>query len=104
MATRFRRIRETAVLKTLGATRRRVAGIFSVEFIVLGTAAGLIGSFLASGFSALLLNRILDAEAYFDWGPNVLTVFATAITATLAGWLASFRILGRKPLEVLRGE
>ena len=28
MATRFRRVREVAILKTLGATRRRVAGIF----------------------------------------------------------------------------
>jgi len=30
--TRFRRVRETAVLKTLGAKRFTLAGIFSVEF------------------------------------------------------------------------
>jgi len=42
--TRFGRVREVVILKTLGATRRRVAGIFSMEFLVLGGAAGLLGS------------------------------------------------------------
>ena len=38
--TRFRRIREVVILKTLGATRRRIAQIFSMEFLVIGTVAG----------------------------------------------------------------
>ena len=38
--TRFRRMREVVTLKTLGATRRRIAWIFSVEFLALGTVAG----------------------------------------------------------------
>src|SRR5450759_2874581 len=42
--TRFRRMREVVTLKTLGATRRRIAWIFSVEFLALGTVAGLMGS------------------------------------------------------------
>ncbi len=104
MATRFRRIRETAILKTLGATRRRVARIFSVEFLVLGLAAGLMGSLLASGFSALLLERVLDAQYEFAWLPNLATIAATAVIATVAGRLATFRVLDRKPLEVLRHE
>lgn len=104
VSTRFRRIREVAVLKTLGATRFKVGQIFSVEFLILGTVAGLIGSFLATGFSVLLLEQFLEAEAVISWLPNVVTVVATALIANAAGWGASFRILGRKPLEVLRGE
>ncbi|MCP5111978.1 MAG: ABC transporter permease, partial [bacterium] len=42
--TRFRRIREAAILKTLGATRKRVIAIFSLEFLILGGVAGLIGT------------------------------------------------------------
>src|SRR5207253_10768963 len=53
--TRFRRIREVVILKTLGATLRRVAGIFSIEFLILGAVAGVMGSLLAAGFSSLLL-------------------------------------------------
>ena len=35
---------------------------------------------------------------------NLLAVALTALIANTAGWLASFRILGRKPLEALREE
>lgn len=104
MATRFRRIHETAILKALGATRRRVTAIFSVEFLVLGVTAGLMGSVLATLISWVLLEQILDAEPRFDVAPLVVSVLGTALVANLAGWLASFHILGKKPLEVLRSE
>ncbi len=102
--TRFRRVREAAILKTLGATRRRVIAIFSMEFLILGIVAGLMGSLLANGFSALLLRRMLDASFRFDLLPNLAAIALTALIAVGAGWLASYRILGRKPLEVLRNE
>lgn len=102
--TRFRRIREVVILKTLGATRRRVAGIFSVEFLILGAAAGLMGSLLAAGFSGLLLKRFFEARFQVEPAPVLLAIAITAVIANAAGWLASFRILGRKPLEVLREE
>jgi len=102
--TRFRRIREVVILKTLGATRRRVAGIFSVEFLILGAVAGLIGGALATGFSSLLLKRFFEGEFRFEPLPNLVAILLTAIIANTAGWLASFRILGRKPLEALRDE
>src|SRR4029078_576067 len=56
--TRFRRVREVVILKTLGATRRSAGRIFSVEFLTLGLVAGLIGSLLASVFSRILLHRL----------------------------------------------
>jgi putative ABC transport system permease protein len=102
--TRFRRIREAAILKTLGATRRRVMLIFSIEFLILGAVAGLMGSLLASGFAGILLTRMLDAPFLFDPIPNLAAVVLTALITVVAGWMASFRILGQKPLEVLRNE
>ena len=104
VVTRLRRVRETAILKTLGATRWRVTSIFSVEFLILGLSAGLMGSVLATVFSGLLLEQLLDADFRFDPLPHVVSIVGTAILANLAGWLASWRILGRKPMEVLRGE
>ena len=55
--TRFRRMREVVILKTLGATRWRVSRIFSVEFLILGAVAGTMGALLANGFANLLLKR-----------------------------------------------
>ena len=100
--TRFRRMREVVILKTLGATRWRVGRIFSVEFMILGAVAGLMGVLLANGFANLLLKRLLDAEISFPIVPSLLAVIATALIANVAGWMASFRILGQKPLEILR--
>ena len=102
--TRFRRVREIVIFKTLGATRATVARMFSIEFLVLGIVAGVMGSFLATGFASLLLKRFFDAPFRFDLLPNAVAILATAVIASLSGWLASYRILGQKPLEILRGE
>ncbi|HLI82494.1 MAG TPA: FtsX-like permease family protein [Bryobacteraceae bacterium] len=102
--TRFRRMREVVILKTLGATRHRIAGIFSLEFLVLGAAAGLIGSLLASGFAALILQHLMQIPFRFDPAANGAAVLVAVALAVAAGWAASFRVLGRKPLEILREE
>jgi len=102
--TRFRRIREVVILKTLGGTRRHIARIFSIEFMTLGAAAGLMGGLLASAFSRVLLTRLLDAKFELDVWPIFGSIVATALLANVAGWAASVRILGQKPLEVLREE
>src|SRR5205823_61005 len=91
--TRFRRIREVVILKTLGSTRRRVAGIFSVEFLILGAVAGVMGSLLAAGFFSLLLKRFFEGQFRFDPLATLFAVVVTAAIANTAGWLASFRIL-----------
>jgi putative ABC transport system permease protein len=102
--TRFRRVREVVILKTLGATRRHVRKIFSIEFLTLGAVAGLLGSLLAAAFSSLLLKRLLDAKFRFDAWATLVAIAVTALLANGSGWLASFRILRQKPLEVLREE
>ena len=100
--TRFRRVREVVILKTLGATRRHVARIFSVEFLTLGVVAGLLGGILATIFSSLIMKRLLDANFQFDPKAALAAVVLTALLANASGWVASFRILRQKPLEALR--
>ncbi len=102
-STRFRRVREVVVLKTLGATRPRIAGVFSVEFVVLGLLAGLAGMAFANGLSRLLLH-IAEVPFVSDGKADAWGVGLTAALAVITGWAASFRILGQKPLEVLREE
>ncbi len=101
--TRYRRIREVVVLKTLGATRRRIATVFSIEFAVLGLVAGVVGISFANLIARVLLKRLTVAY-HFQWGWTVGALLGTAALTVATGWLASHRILGRKPLEVLREE
>ena len=102
-STRFRRMREAVVLKTLGATRMRIVKTFSVEFSVLGLLAGAVGAVFANILTRVLLRR-LEIGFHMEWGAMLTALFGTALLATATGWLASYRILGLRPLEVLREE
>ena len=103
--TRYRRIREVVVLKTLGATRARIATIFSIEFAVLGLVAGAVGLSFAN-FIAWALERFTPMNLTFKPHLSInLTALAIAAAITIfTGWIASYRTLGQKPLEVLREE
>jgi putative ABC transport system permease protein len=101
--TRYRRIREVVVLKTLGATRARIATVFSIEFAVLGLVAGVVGISFANLIARTLLVR-LSATYRFHLMWNLAALLATACITVITGWVASHRILGQKPLEVLREE
>jgi putative ABC transport system permease protein len=101
--TRYRRIREVVVMKTLGATRSRIATVFSIEFAVLGLVAGLVGVFFANVVARVLLHR-MTIEYHFEWTWSLSALAGTALLTVLTGWAASHRILGQKPLEVLREE
>jgi putative ABC transport system permease protein len=102
--TRYRRIREVVVLKTLGATRARIASIFSIEFAVLGLIAGAVGLVFANVLGRYLLVRVLHFEYAFQPWLNLGAWVAVGAMTVVAGWLASHRVLGQKPLEVLREE
>ncbi len=102
-STRFRRMREAVVLKTLGATRGRIITVFSIEFSVLGLLAGLVGVVFANLLTRVLLHK-LEVGFHIEWGATLIALVGTAVLATATGWIASYRILGLRPLEVLREE
>jgi putative ABC transport system permease protein len=101
--TKYRRIREVVVLKTLGATRGRIATIFSIEFAVLGLVAGVVGIGFANLIARTLLHQ-LNVAYKSQWLLNLAALAGTAALTVITGWVASHRILGQKPLEVLREE
>jgi len=102
-STRFRRMREAVVLKTLGATRMRIVRTFSVEFSVLGLLAGSVGVVFANLLTRVLLRK-LEVGFQMEWRATFVALVGTAVLATATGWIASYRILGLRPLEVLREE
>ena len=102
--TRYRRIREVVVLKTLGATRPRIAAIYSIEFAMLGLIAGAVGLLFANVVSRILLRRALHFDYHFQPGLTLVAWIAAGVLTVLCGWMASHRVLGQKPLEVLREE
>jgi putative ABC transport system permease protein len=102
-SARFRRMREAVVLKTLGATRMHIVRTFSVEFSVLGLLAAAVGVIFANLLTRVLLHK-LEIGFRIEWVAVLAALAGTALLATVTGWLVSYRILGLRPLEVLREE
>jgi putative ABC transport system permease protein len=102
--SRHQRLYQSVILKTLGATRGFVARVFALEYAILGVAAGLCGSLLAAALAWSVGRWALD----IGWAGSPLTIAAgiagAALLAIGVGFLGTFRLLGRKPLGVLRGE
>ena len=103
--TKYRRIREVVVLKTLGATRARIATIFSIEFAILGLVAGAVGILFANVIAWAIETRTpMNLTFKTEIPLNLAALLVTAALTIITGWVASHRILGQKPLEVLREE
>jgi putative ABC transport system permease protein len=103
-ATRSQRLYESVVLRTLGATRGVVARAFAVEYGLLGATAGIGGGLLATVLAWIVVRWVLEAPWSFDPLAVVLGVAATVVLALGVGFLTTFRLLGEKPLPVLRRE
>src|SRR5438445_2533941 len=103
-ATRVRRIYEAMIFKAVGGTRRILAATFAVEYALLGAAAGVIGAGLATGLAWGAGHWILDVKWLFQPVALVWGIGATIAGTVLVGFLSTYRILGQKPLPVLRRE
>jgi putative ABC transport system permease protein len=103
-ATRYRRLYESVVLKALGATRGLIACSFATEYALLGTVAGLIGVILASLLAWAALYFILDMTWALHPAVLTLSVLLTVLLTLAVGFLSTFRLLGQRPLTVLRHE
>jgi len=103
-STRFRRMREAVVLKTLGATRMRIVRTFSVEFSVLGLLAGLVGVIFANLLTRVLLHR-LETAFHIQWTATAIALVGTAILATVTGcWPATASSVSARSKSCARSE
>jgi putative ABC transport system permease protein len=91
-------------LKTLGASRGAVARALAVEFGLLGGAAGLIGGTLASALGWAITRWLLDLPWIWAPGYVLAAVVLTAVGTVGIGLASTYRLLGRRPFPVLRGE
>jgi putative ABC transport system permease protein len=103
-ATRYRRLYESIVLKAVGATRGLIARTFAVEYALLGFMGGIMAVGLSSALSWLVLTHVFD----LTWSLHPIVLFTglacTVLLTLLVGLLSTFRILGQRPLAVLRHE
>ena len=102
--TKFQRVYEAAVFKTLGATTRTIARMLVVEYGVLGLLAGTVGSAGAVALTWGVSRWALDIPWRVFVGEHVGGVVATAVLVATIGVLSSLDVLRHKPLATLRAE
>jgi putative ABC transport system permease protein len=102
--TKFQRIYEAAVLKTLGANTRTITKMLLFEYGVLGSLAGIVGSLGAVGLTWGVSRYALDIPWRVFAAEHVGGVFLTAALVAVIGVLASLDVLRHKPLATLRAE
>jgi putative ABC transport system permease protein len=103
-ATRYRRLYDAVILKALGATRAVLSRSFAVEYLILGAVAGSIGAGLAAILSWAVVRFIFDLPWVFQVKPLLMGLGLTMLLTLVVGFLSTFRILGQRPLAVLRHE
>jgi len=102
--TKFQRIYEAAVLKTLGANTRMIAKMLLFEYGVLGSLAGVVGSLGAVALTWGVSRYALEIPWRLFVGEHVGGVAVTAVLVAAIGVLSSLDVLRHKPLATLRAE
>ena len=102
--TKFQRVYEAAVFKTLGANTRTIARMLLFEYGVLGSLAGLIGSLGAIVLTWGVSRYALEIPWRVFAGEHIAGVLLTALLVAVIGVVSSLDVLRNKPLATLRAE
>jgi putative ABC transport system permease protein len=101
---RYQRIRESVLLRTLGASRSQIFQILLVEYLSLGLLAALAGGLLAVPAAWALAHFIFHLPFVFKLAPLLVTLLAVLLETTFTGFLMGRGITNYPPLAVLRSE
>ncbi len=100
--SRYQRMRESALLKTLGARRAVVRQVLLAEYTSLGMLAGLAGALLGVLSAWALVVFFFELDFHLPLG-RVAGVWLLVVALTVVTGLANSRgVLRRKPLATLR--
>ncbi len=101
-AARRRHLYEAVMLKVLGARRSDLLRIFAIEYLGLGATAALVGGLVGTLGAAVIVVGYMGLE--WTFAPLVVAgVLLIALLVTLvAGFVGTWRLLGRSAAAVLR--
>jgi putative ABC transport system permease protein len=101
--SRFQRVRESALLRTLGASRAQLTAVALAEYAALGAVAALAGLVLGGAAAWSLSHWIFQVPFSVPVGGAVILVAATAMVTMVVGLWTALDVARQTPLGVLRG-
>jgi len=103
-SSRDERRYESAMLRTLGASRRTVLQGVLAEFAALGVLSGLVAAAGASVAAYFLTTRVLDLRYVFSPWACVVGLLGGGLIVVTSGWLATRSVVRQPPLATLRAD
>jgi putative ABC transport system permease protein len=104
LGSRSQRLRESILLRTLGAPRAQILGVVAAEYFLLGVTAGVAGAILGLGATWGLSLYFFGAPVSIALGPVLAILLAVTAATVAAGAAGCWGIFRRSPLEALRAE
>ncbi len=102
--SKFQRIKEVVLLRTIGATKKQIIQITLTEYFTLGILSALSGVILGIIGAYLLTTLVFDLDFTVDFSPIFVILLAITAIVTFLGYNNNRSIFKRSPLEILRKE
>jgi putative ABC transport system permease protein len=96
-------MRESILLRTLGASSATVRKINTLEYFFLGSLASLSGILLSFMATFLLGRFVFEMNFALAWKEGLVIYLAITGLTIILGWLNGRRIINQPPMEILRG-
>jgi putative ABC transport system permease protein len=93
---------DAVILKTLGATRRRLLAAMLVEYALLGAIAALFGVLAGAAAAYAIVTRVMAFDFAWTWTQSLAAAALALAFAVLFGLIGTWRVLGVKPAAMLR--
>lgn len=102
--SKYQRVRESVLLRTIGASRRTILTINGLEYLWLGGLATLAGLLLSLGAAYGLAVWVFRVPFSIDWLTLILPPLSITAWVVIIGLVSSRRVVNESPLAVLREE
>ncbi len=100
--SKYQRIQESVLLRTLGASRKQIFAITALEYLFLGALSALTGIVIALSGSWLLAKYSFEIPFGISLVPAIALFFVISVLTVIIGLLNSRGVLNKPPLEILR--
>lgn len=104
LISKYQRVQESVLLRTLGSSRRQIFAITALEYFFLGSLAAFTGIVLALGGSWALARYVFETEFTPGIIPMLIVFFSVALLTVMIGLANSRFVVSKPPLEILRQE
>jgi putative ABC transport system permease protein len=104
LISKYQRMQESVLLRTLGASRRQILSITALEYLFLGALAAATGILLSLPATWALAKFSFDASFSPNWMVVLLLFLCVCVLTVVIGLVNSREVLNKPPLEVLRKE